>query len=134
MRIAVACEGEEVSGHFGRCRLFRLFDAESGAVKPAGDVPNAPEGHSAAVSVLRAARADAVIVGGIGARAVDLLETTGISVYAGAEGSAVECVRALLAGTLKSGTHACSHHGGSHEHHQCDEEGHESGSCSHNSN
>jgi len=123
MRIAFACDGTNVSDHFGRCRSFRLYEDRDGLPGPVQEVPNAPEGHSAAISVLRAARVDAVIVGGIGSRAVELLEMAGIAVHPGASGSPDSAAKALLAGRFEAVEQVCSGHG--HDGRHADKNGHE---------
>jgi len=137
MKIAVACDGQNVAEHFGRCDLFRVFDETDSGIGTVQEVQNAPEGHSAAISVLLAERVDAVIVGGIGARAVELLRASGICVHAGATGSAEEAARDLVSGELRTSDTACDHHGDSHDH-ECGQHAHSShrggteGTCNHN--
>jgi hypothetical protein len=40
MKIAGASMGSNVSGHFGHCESFRVFDAENGVITAASVVPN----------------------------------------------------------------------------------------------
>lgn len=137
MRIAVACDGQNVAEHFGRCRSFQMYDELDDRLGPAQVVPNAPDGHSAAISVLRAARVDALVVGGIGARAVELLQTAGIAVHVGATGPAEESARALVSGKLETRDSVCDHHGAS-DGHECGHHDHghhhgdAAGTCEHN--
>ena len=40
MKIAAACEGKQIFGHFGHCENFRIFDAENGKITAEKSVPN----------------------------------------------------------------------------------------------
>ena len=40
MKIAVAAMGEQVSGHFGHCENFNIYEAENGKIVSAEAVPN----------------------------------------------------------------------------------------------
>lgn len=115
MRIAVTYENGEIFQHFGHCETFKLYDAENGTVTAEQIVTAEGSGHGALAGFLQAAKADALICGGIGMGARMALEDAGIRLFPGAAGNADEAVKALLAGTLAYDPDArCSHHGHHH--------------------
>jgi predicted Fe-Mo cluster-binding NifX family protein len=65
---------------------------------------------------VRSLGANAILVGGMGPRAVDVLGGMGIEVYTGVQGRVGDAVKAYLTGALKPGTATCS--GGHHGHGQ----------------
>lgn len=109
MKIAVACDGTDVSAHFGRCERYLL-------VSVVNDVPGEIEwldnpGHEpgALPELMRQNDVDVVLAGGAGPRAQQLLESVGISLMAGVSGDAVAAVNALVAGNLQAGDSDCHH-------------------------
>lgn len=103
-------------GHFGSAPYFLLYDTES---KQAETIDNRDQHHvHGACNPLRAligARIDALIVGGIGARAIAGLNGMGARVYCSVPGSIEDNLRFLVAGELREVTaaEACGHHGSS---------------------
>ncbi|MEA5050016.1 MAG: DUF134 domain-containing protein [Oscillospiraceae bacterium] len=127
MRIAVTYENGDIFQHFGHTRQFKLYDTENGAVKKEQVVQTDGEGHGALAAWLRQSGAEALVCGGIGAGAVQALQSAGIRIYAGAEGQADAAVRRLLAGELPQNSAAnCSHHDEGHAcgGHACGEDKH----------
>lgn len=119
MRIAIAVDGDSVSGHFGHCAEFALVDIEDGKV--AGQSRVAPPPHEPGVlpAFLRQQGAECVVAGGMGPRAVGLFEQHGIHVILGVQGPVSSAVDALLQGELVGGASTCNSHGhgscGSHD-------------------
>lgn len=116
--VAVACESREglagdVSGHFGHAPYFVV--AELAGTELVGsrlvESPAHGEGPCTAPEFVRRTGATAVLVGGMGARAVAMLRGMGIEVYGGASGNAGAALRALAAGTLVPADGRCSGHG-----------------------
>ncbi len=121
MRIAVTYENGEVFQHFGHSEQFKLYDIEDGKIVREQVVDTNGSGHGALAGFLQAAKADALICGGIGMGAQMALADAGIKLYAGVQGSADKAARALAAGTLEYDPDArCDHHGHHHD-----------GDCSH---
>ncbi len=128
MRIAVTYENGDVFQHFGHCAQFKLYDIEDGKIINQQVVDTNGRGHGALAGFLQAAKADALICGGIGMGAQMALEDAGITLYAGVQGSADAAAKAFAEGNLDYDPDArCDHHehhGGNcgHEHcaeHQC---------------
>lgn len=117
MRIAVTYENGEIFQHFGRTEAFKLYDIADGKIVGEQIIPTNGSGHGALAGFLNAAKADALICGGIGMGAQMALADAGIKLFAGVRGSADEAAKALVAGNLEYDPDAhCDHH----EHHDGD--------------
>ena len=122
MRIAVTYENGEIFQHFGHTEQFKLYDVEDGKIVNEQIVDTNGSGHGALAGFLQAAKADALICGGIGMGAQMALADAGIKLYGGVQGSADEAAKALAEGNLEYDPDAhCDHHG----HHHDGECGHE---------
>ncbi len=116
MRIAVTYENGEIFQHFGHTEQFKLYDTEDGRIIGEQIVDTNGSGHGALAGFLQAAKADALICGGIGMGAQMALAEAGIKLYAGVQGSADAAAAALAAGTLEYDPDArCDHHGHHHD-------------------
>lgn len=108
---------DEAHGHFGSASHFVVHDTETGATEI---VSNADSHHAHGmchpVGALGGREIDAVIVGGIGARAVMKLNAGGIRVYRAVPGSIRENIDLLAGGTLAELTveDSCGGHGDGH--------------------
>ncbi len=117
MRIAVTYENGEVFQHFGHCAQFKLYDVDDGKIVNEQVVDTNGSGHGALAGFLQAAKADALICGGIGMGAQMALADAGIKLYAGVTGNADTAAKALAEGNLAYDPDArCDHH----EHHDGD--------------
>jgi predicted Fe-Mo cluster-binding NifX family protein len=101
-------------GHFGSAQYFIIHDTESGETKSLSN-GNQHHAHGACnpMAALDGANVEAVIVGGIGRRAVMGLNEQGIKVYLSIDGTAQDNVDALKQGKLDELTadNACGGHG-----------------------
>lgn len=114
MRIAVTYDNGEIFQHFGHTEQFKLYDVEEGKIVQEQIVDTNGSGHGALAGFLQAAKADALICGGIGMGAQMALADAGIRLFAGVQGSADDAAKALAEGTLIYDPNArCDHH----EHH-----------------
>ena len=118
MKVAVAADGRDVAGHFGRCERFVVVRIEDGRVVDEEEVACPPHQPGVVPAMLRDLGVDAVICGGIGPRAVGLLEAAGIEVFPGVAGSVADAVEHAVRGQLRPGTWMCEGggHGGQHGH------------------
>ncbi len=126
MRIAVTYENGEIFQHFGHTEQFKLYDIEDGKVINEQIVDTNGSGHGALAGFLQAAKADALVCGGIGMGAQTALAEAGIKLYAGVQGSADAAAKALAEGNLEYDPDAhCDHHGHHHDgdcgHDHCEE-------------
>ncbi|OIQ08031.1 dinitrogenase iron-molybdenum cofactor [Moorella thermoacetica] len=115
VKIAVATEGQMVAEHFGHCSQYSLFDIEGGKVIGREVITNPGHQPGFLPGFLADLGVNCVIVGGIGARAVELFGARGIEVITGARGPVEEAVSAYLGGNLKSTGSTCSHDHEGHE-------------------
>lgn len=111
MRIAVARDGNMVSEHFGHCEQFVLYDVEGTTIKKETVVDSPPHEPGVLPVFLQKQGANVVITGGMGRRAIDLLEMNGVKVVTGVTGGIKDVVDAYLAGTLVGTGGVCEHHG-----------------------
>jgi predicted Fe-Mo cluster-binding NifX family protein len=104
-----------VFGHFGSAPFFAVHDTEKGTTVFL-DNASAQHEHGACNPLLTLGNhmVDAILVGGIGARAITKLNEGGIRVYRAVPGSLAEALGAWTSGKLEEITpdEACSHHGG----------------------
>ena len=128
MKIAVTYENEEVFGHFGHTRQFKLYQVKDGKIISSEIIDTNGSGHGALAGLLAMLGADVLICGGIGGGAQAALAQAGIKLLGGVSGDADSAVRDYLSGKLEynpdvqcnhhgHGEHSCGHHDG--EEHSC---------------
>lgn len=110
MKIAATYENGNVFQHFGRTENFKIYDIENGKIVSSEIIGNNGIGHEALAQYLKDLGVEVLICGGMGQGAQNALAEAGIEVYAGAEGSTDEAVKAYLQGTLESTGANCDHH------------------------
>ncbi len=110
MKIAVACDGKNVSEHFGHCQGFELFTVEDGKVTGRQFYQNPGHKPGFLPNYLGGLGADTVITGGIGGGAIDIFNEKNIQVVSGASGDCGEAVEKFLKGELKSSGSVCHEH------------------------
>lgn len=115
MKIAVAVDGKFVSGHFGHCEGFRIYDVENNKVTGSEMVANPGHRPGFLPVFLKEQNADVIIAGGMGATAQELFSENGIKVVVGASGESDKIVEGYLQGTVQSTGSVCSEH--AHEGH-----------------
>lgn len=118
MKIAVACEGENVAEHFGHCEGFAIFETEEQRIQTCQLIRNPGHKPGFLPVFLSDRGVNVIISGGMGAGAVDLFNEKEIEVVTGASGEAEAAVSRYLQGGLKSTGSIC------HEHTYADECGH----------
>jgi Mrp family chromosome partitioning ATPase/predicted Fe-Mo cluster-binding NifX family protein len=109
-KIALPLDGDAVSAHFGHSPEFAVFDVSGTSIAGSGKLTAPPHSPGAIPRWLKESGIDVVIAGGIGNRAVGMLESSGIEVVTGAPpGRPEDLVMAYLAGTLETGENVCDH-------------------------
>lgn len=109
-KIALPLDGETVSAHFGHSPEFAVFDIVGDTISGRGRITPPPHSPGSIPAWLKETGIDVVIAGGMGHRAMDMLESSGIEVVTGvAEGRPEDLVMAYLAGTLEPGENVCDH-------------------------
>lgn len=115
MKIAVASDKNLVTGHFGHCEHFHIFNEENGVIQSMETVANPGHKPGFLPNYLHDLGIHVIISGGMGGGAVDIFNEKGIEVVVGATGESELAVKAYLSGNLKSTGSVC------HEHHHADE-------------
>jgi len=104
----------EVYGHFGSAPYFTIYDTEKDSVEI---IDNANQHHSHGMcqpmSALTNKKIDAVVCGGMGARAVQKLNEGGIKAYRAIPGKVADIAGQFLKSGLEeiTVTNACAQHG-----------------------
>ena len=125
-RIALACENGfglegSLSAHCGRCPFYVLVDVEGDKIVgfQVVDNPYFPNHQPGVIpQFINSQKANVMIAGGMGPRAIDFFTQFGIDVATGAQGKVRDVVEAYLRGEIQ-GVIACEQHG--HDH-GCEEE------------
>ena len=110
MRIAVACDDERVSDHFGHCREFHLMDVMDHDVLSHAIIPNPGHTPGYLPRYLHKKGVDVVISGGMGSKAQELFRKINIDVVTGAQGSPHTVVEQYLKGQLATDGETCRKH------------------------
>lgn len=110
MKIAVACMGKQVGGHFGHCENFTIFEAKNGKIASENSIPNPGHRPGFLPNFLGDMGVEVIIAGGMGGGAVEIFNERRIEVIVGAEGDARAAVESYLGGALKSTGSVCHEH------------------------
>ena len=116
MKIAVASEGKMVSGHFGHCEGFNIYQAEGTEILSNEFIANPGHTPGFLPKFLHEQGVDVIISGGMGGAAIDLFNHNNIQVVTGAQGLAEENAKKFISGELKSTGSICHEH---QHHHEC---------------
>jgi len=108
MRIAVSTETNNeleslVAHHFGRCPFFALVDVEGTEVKAVNVIANPYYGAHQPGQVpgfIHLQKADVMLSGGMGGRAIQFFEQFGIQTATGATGTVQSALESYLGGEL----------------------------------
>ena len=115
MKIASAAMGTAVSGHFGRCENFIIFEVENNTIVNETSIPNPGHRPGFLPNFIADMGVTVVFSGGMGGGAFDIFEERGVEVVVGVQGEARAAVEAYLRGELKSTGAVCNHHHHDHE-------------------
>lgn len=115
MKIAIASDGNRVSGHFGHCEGFSIYEVEENKILNSEFVPNPGHRPGFLPVFLNEKGIDIIISGGMGGSAQQLFNNKGIEVIVGAKGDCNSVIEEYLIGKLKSTGSICEEH--AHEGH-----------------
>ncbi|MGB8453674.1 MAG: NifB/NifX family molybdenum-iron cluster-binding protein [Anaerocolumna sp.] len=115
MKVAVASDGTMVSGHFGHCEGFTMYDIDNLKVTNKVFVENPGHKPGYLPVFLKEQMADVIIAGGMGEAAQELFTQNGIEVIVGTQGTADDIINQYIGGAIKSTGSVCTEH--SHEGH-----------------
>ena len=111
-KIAIPLQDDRVSGHFGHPECFSVVSVDRAAQKILSEERLTPPPHEPGRLPLWLAEhgVDVVLAGGVGHRAVALLNSCGIEVQTGVPSlTAFEVVHRWLEGDLETADNTCSH-------------------------
>ena len=110
MKIAITSDGKSVSGHFGHCECFTIYEVEEGKLIKKGFIQN-PEHVPGYLPVyLKSLNVDVIIAGKMDGSAQELFTQNGIEVVTGAQGASDDAANLYLVGSLKSTGSICTEH------------------------
>ncbi len=114
--VVVTAEGDDldsmVSMHFGRCPCFIVAETEGKKMKSHEAVKNPYFGKHEAFEVpsfVSGLKADVLITGGIGPRAIQAFQPTGIKIIHGFSGKSGEALESYLKGEIEEDLNPCDH-------------------------
>ena len=110
MRIAVASDGNKVSGHFGHCEGFNLYEVEDKNIIESTFIQNPGHKPGFLPKYLAEQNVDVIIAGGMGERAQTLFNENNIEVVVGAIGDSEEAAKSFVSGNLQSTGSVCKDH------------------------
>ncbi len=110
MKVAVASEARKVTGHFGHCEAFEIFETENGKIVKEYSVANPGHKPGFLPNFLNEQGVNTIISGGMGEAAVNIFNGHNIEVIIGASGDAKQAVENYLRGELKSTGSVCHDH------------------------
>jgi predicted Fe-Mo cluster-binding NifX family protein len=110
MKIAIACDGKDVSAHFGHCEGYAIYDATNSVIAYS-ETLQSPGHEPGRLPVFLAEHGvNLIIAGGMGARAVQIFNDNNIEVILGVTGPVDAAAQDFIAGKLKSTGSVCTHH------------------------
>lgn len=112
MKVAVPTVEGQLARHFGHCRTFMIFDVDDNSGSVEGSEASEPPPHEPGVlpKWLNEKDVEVVVAGGMGRRAQDLFQQSGIEVVVGAQPEDPQtAVEQYLAGQLETGENPCAH-------------------------
>ena len=110
MKIAIACEKDQVTEHFGHCENFNIYNTEDGKIVGEESLPNPGHRPGFLPNYLHEKGVNVIISGGMGGGAVDIFNSHNIEVIVGVSGAAKKAVEEYLKGDLKSTGSVCHQH------------------------
>lgn len=110
MKIAIASEKQNVSGHFGHCEGFTVYEVENGEVFKKSFIENPGHRPGFLPVFLKGLDTELIIAGGMGGTAQQLFNENGIEVIVGAQGACDDVIQKYLKGQLQSTGSICREH------------------------
>ncbi|MBC7107370.1 MAG: NifB/NifX family molybdenum-iron cluster-binding protein [Methanomassiliicoccales archaeon] len=115
---------EMVGEHFGKVPTYTIIDTETNEIKVIENTSEHRGGVGLPPELIKKAGADAILVSGLGMRALEMFKKLGIRVYTGAHGTVEETLAMFKQGklTIASEDDICrehQHHDVHSEYHSC---------------
>jgi predicted Fe-Mo cluster-binding NifX family protein len=109
MKVAIAKEGNEVSGHFGHCSEYALFTIVDSRITGREVLKNPGHEPFKLPALLARHQVTHVVAGGMGPKAVDLFCANNIEVFLGIAGPIDAVIKDFVAGKVTPGQSSCHH-------------------------
>ena len=109
MKVAIAQDGDEVSGHFGHCSEYAVFTIEDSKIIQKEILKNPGHEPGLLPALLARHQVTHVLAGGMGPRAVDLFCASNIEVFLGIAGPIDAVIEDFIAGKVTPGQSSCHH-------------------------
>lgn len=110
MKIAIASEGKQVSGHFGHCEGFTIYEIEKAQVVNKNFVENPGHRPGYLPLFLKEKDIDVIIAGGMGETAQQLFGENDMEVIVGVQGFCDKIIDQYIEGNVKSTGSICREH------------------------
>ncbi|CEN81323.1 MAG: NifB/NifX family molybdenum-iron cluster-binding protein [Paraclostridium sordellii] len=110
MKIAVACERNIVSEHFGHCEGFDIYEVENKNILKKEYIQNPGHRLGYLPVFLKELNVDIIISGGMGSTAQELFGQNNIEVIVGTLGLSDEVVQKYINGEITSTGSICTEH------------------------
>jgi len=107
VRVAISTDGDYVSAHFGRCPEFTIVDFEDGRAAEREIIKNPGHEPGFIPEFLREKGVNCIIAGGMGRRAEELFNRSGIEMVVGVSGKIDDVIGKIIDGTLEGGESFC---------------------------
>lgn len=116
-RIAIPVVDGKLSAHFGHAPLFYIYHTEKSEIVKEQMATPPPHEFGVIPNWLSEIEVTDLITGGIGPKAIDILNSKNINVFAGAPvDQPKQIIEKFLSGNLTTSANLCSHD----ENHTCD--------------
>ena len=103
MKIAISTDGNYVSEHFGRCPQFTIAEIEDGNVLTKEVIANPGHRTGSLPQFLHEQGVSCIICGGMGSRAREMFDASGIQAMMGITGLIDEVIKKYAKGELVGG-------------------------------
>ena len=117
MRLCIPSEtkgglNDQIGYHFGRVQSYTIYDDNTKEVEIVQNTSTHMGGIKLPAELLREQNIDIMICGGLGRRAIQLFEHSGIEVYIGAQGTVEDAIEQFNQDKLRMATDkdACEQH------------------------
>ncbi|MCH4889354.1 dinitrogenase iron-molybdenum cofactor [Acidaminobacter sp. JC074] len=110
MRVAIAKDDNRVSGHFGHCEGFQVYEVNGQEIMGSTFLQNPGHKPGFLPKFLSENDIHVIIAGGMGARAQQLFSAESIQVVVGAQGQIEDAIRGFVDGKLVSTNSVCKEH------------------------
>lgn len=119
MKVAIAMDGNNVSGHFGKCENFTVIEIENSKVINKTILNTSGNQHGLLPGFLASNDINAVIAGGMGEGARQNLISNNIEIFSGVIGNIDDVINEYMNGTLKTNNTICTKHDHPHDSNEC---------------